>query len=44
VAAALGYIDFRVPHLLSDERYPQLMAWQAEFSQRASMLATMPSN
>ncbi|MGZ0706490.1 glutathione S-transferase [Pseudomonas piscis] len=42
VACALGYLDFRHPDLQWRQAQPQLAAWYAEVSQRASMLATQP--
>ncbi len=42
VACALGYLDFRHPDLHWRQAQPQLAAWYAEVSQRASMLATQP--
>jgi len=43
LACALGYIQFRHPHLSPDEaKHPQLHAWFEEFSQRPSMIETAP--
>ncbi|MFZ2727527.1 MAG: glutathione S-transferase N-terminal domain-containing protein [Methylococcaceae bacterium] len=44
VACALGYMDFRGLAIHRAERYAQLIAWYLEFSKRASMQATIPSN
>jgi glutathione S-transferase len=43
VACALGYLDFRLPHLGWRDQAPQLAAWYADVSQRPSMLATQPA-
>ncbi|MFQ6573648.1 glutathione S-transferase [Pseudomonas sp. UM16] len=43
VACALGYIDLRMPGFGWREQQPQLAAWYAQVSQRASMRATDPS-
>ena len=43
VACALGYIDLRMPEFGWREQQPQLAAWYAQVSQRASMQATDPS-
>lgn len=44
VACAVDYINFRAPHLNTEGSYPRLQAWLAEFSKRASMQATVPTN
>jgi glutathione S-transferase len=40
VAAALGYLDFRLADLNWRDGHPALAAWQAEFAARPSMAAT----
>ena len=42
VVAGLGYTQFRLPHLVSAIKYPNLMAWFAEFSKRPSVQSTVP--
>lgn len=42
VACALGYLDFRHAAREWRNERPALAAWYAEFSQRPSMLATIP--
>ena len=42
VGAALGYIDFRHDDRNWRKLAPKLAAWEAEFSKRDSMQATMP--
>ncbi|OPA83865.1 glutathione S-transferase [Pseudomonas fluorescens] len=42
VACALGYLDFRHPHMHWRSANPQLAAWYAEVSQRPSMQQTQP--
>ncbi|WP_459200171.1 glutathione S-transferase [Pseudomonas tremae] len=42
VAAALGYLDFRLPDLLWRNTCPRLASWYLEVSKRPSMLATQP--
>ena len=42
VAAAVGYVDFRLGHLDWRLGRPQLAAWDAAFAVRASMMATQP--
>ncbi|MGL5010915.1 MAG: glutathione S-transferase [Paracoccaceae bacterium] len=42
VGAALGYVDFRLGHLEWRADHPDLAAWEAGFSQRASMAASVP--
>lgn len=44
VACAVDYVNFRSPHLNAEGMYPKLQAWLAEFSTRASMQKTMPTN
>lgn len=41
-ACALGYLQFRLPHLMPSGKYPKLSAWFAEFSKRPSMATTVP--
>ena len=43
VAAAVGYIHFRLPALGPKEQFPKLSRWFEEFSRRPSMQATVPS-
>lgn len=43
VACAVDYINFRFPDLNAQGLYPNLQAWLAEFSQRASMQETVPA-
>jgi glutathione S-transferase len=42
VAAAIGYLDLRVPEEGWRGRCPKLAEWMAEFSKRPSFAATMP--
>lgn len=42
VACALGWVDFRMPAFDWRARAPQTAAWYASFSQRPSLLATVP--
>jgi glutathione S-transferase len=42
VACALGYIGFRLPHLSPGDHCPDLSKWFTEFSQRSSMVQTVP--
>ena len=42
MGCAIGYVQFRLPHLCTKEQYPQLMAWYQSFNQRQSMQETMP--
>jgi glutathione S-transferase len=42
LAAALGYLDFRLPESGWREQRTALAAWYADFAQRPSMLATRP--
>lgn len=42
VAAAIGYIGFRLPHLLEAPR-PRLHAWYETFAARPSMVETAPA-
>ncbi len=43
IACAIGYVDFRLGDLDWRSSRPKLAAWYAAFSQRPSMLATVPS-
>jgi glutathione S-transferase len=43
IACAVGYLDFRFPDLAWRDGVPALSAWFAQFEQRASMQATLPS-
>ena len=42
VGCALGYLDYRFGALKWRDRAPQLAAWNAQFSERPSMKATIP--
>ena len=42
VAAAFGYLDFRLPQIDWRAGRPRLTAWFAEFSQRAAFAETVP--
>ena len=42
VAAALGYLDLRVPEEGWRNRFPNLARWMEEFSKRPSFIATIP--
>lgn len=42
VGCALGYLDFRLPDLDWRQEHPELAAWLATFSERASMVETAP--
>lgn len=42
VACALGFVDFRLPHLKWRERQPALSAWYQNMRLRPSMQATVP--
>jgi glutathione S-transferase len=39
-ACALGYLDFRLPHLLWRDACPALAAWYADFARRPALAAT----
>lgn len=41
-ACALGYVQFRLPALVSVEQFPELLRWFKIFSERPSMQATRP--
>lgn len=43
VAAAIGYLDLRLPELLDRAAYPRLLAWYDEFAKRPSMVSTAPA-
>ena len=42
VACAVAYIDFRLPHLNPNGRYPLLEAWLNELNKRPSFSTTVP--
>ncbi len=42
IACALGFIDFRLPHIKWREQTPELSAWYQEMRLRPSMQATVP--
>jgi glutathione S-transferase len=42
LGCALGYLDLRLANLHWRERFPQLAAWYAQFSQHPEMQATQP--
>ena len=42
IACAIGYVNFRLPHLFVKEKYSGLSTWFEEFSKRPSMVLTMP--
>ena len=42
IACAMGYIDFRMPHLKWRDHHLELSAWYQEMRLRASMQATAP--
>lgn len=42
LAAAVGYLDFRLPQLLRESGCPQLLAWYDGFRTRPAMLLTAP--
>lgn len=42
LACLLGYLDFRFAHFDWRKSYPKLDAWHAKFSQRPSVLNTVP--
>ena len=42
LACALGYLDFRLPHLSWRSARPRLETWFAKVDQRPSMIATRP--
>ena len=42
IACALGFIDFRFPHLKWRDHHPQLSAWYQDMRLRPSMQATVP--
>ncbi|MCB1809205.1 MAG: glutathione S-transferase family protein, partial [Candidatus Competibacteraceae bacterium] len=43
IACALGYLDFRFADLDWRSEHPQLSAWFASFSQRPSIVSTVPT-
>jgi glutathione S-transferase len=42
VASNVGWLQFRLPHLVDEQKYPHLMAWFTEFSKRPSVSSTVP--
>lgn len=42
LGSALGYLDFRLPHLKWQNDRPELVDWYKEFSDRQSMKETQP--
>ncbi len=42
IACALGFIDFRFPHLKWRDHHPRLSAWYQDMRLRPSMQATVP--
>ncbi len=42
LACALGFVDYRLPHLKWRERHPTLSAWYQDMRLRPSMQATAP--
>ncbi len=42
VVSNVGWLQFRLPHLVDAQKYPRLMAWFAEFSKRPSVSSTVP--
>lgn len=43
LGAAIGYLEFRLPHLLHSAACPQTLAWYAQFHARPAMRATQPA-
>lgn len=43
LGAAIGYLEFRLPHLLKTTTYPQTLAWYARFHERPAMQLTQPA-
>ena len=43
IACAIGWIDFRLPHIKWRERHPALSAWYQDMQLRPSMQATAPA-
>ena len=43
IGVALSYLDFRYPDMNWRDNRPKLAAFEAEFSARASMVATVPT-
>ena len=43
LGAAIGYLEFRLPHLLQATAYPQTLAWYVLFRARPAMQATQPA-
>lgn len=42
VVAGVGYTQFRLGHLLDNNKYPNLKSWFADFSKRPSVQSTVP--
>lgn len=42
IACAMGFVDFRMPHLKWRDRHPEFSAWYQEMRLRPSMQATVP--
>ena len=42
VASAIGYVNFRLPHMISKDQFPHLVGWFEAFSKRPSMAQTIP--
>ena len=42
LACAIGYINFRMPHLNPQNKFPNLAKWFEEFDKRPSMMETKP--
>ncbi len=42
VACAIGYVNFRLPRVITKDRFPKLIVWFDAFGQRPSMAQTVP--
>jgi len=42
IACALGFVDFRLPHLKWRDRHPEFASWYQDMRLRPSMKATVP--
>jgi len=42
VVSNVGWVQFRLPHLIEGRKYSKLMAWLHEFSKRPSVGSTVP--
>ena len=42
MASAIGYANFRLPHMITKEDFPKLLAWFETFSKRPSLAQTIP--